>query len=70
MNTSAEIETAVYSLPRREQEALCAHLREHLETRPARRGHRLEALAILQGRLALDAEKVAVWQAAVREARY
>ena len=57
------------SLPRHEQEALYAHLRDRLENGAARHGDRLEALAVLQARLALDAEKVGAWQAAGREAR-
>ena len=69
MSTLAEIETAVNSLPRHEQEVLYAHLRDRLEAGPARHRDRLEALSELQKSLALDAGKVRAWQAAVREAR-
>lgn len=69
MRTLAEIETAVNSLPRHEQEVFYAHLRDRLETGHARPDDRLETLALLQGRLALDANKVSAWQTAVREAR-
>lgn len=69
MSTLVEIETAVGSLSRHEQEALYARLRDRLEARPVRHDDRLEALAVLQGSLALNAEKVEVWQSAVREAR-
>ena len=69
MSTLAEIEMAVNSLPRPEQEVLYARLRDRLETRSARHRDRLEALSELQKSLALDAGKVRAWQAAVREAR-
>ena len=69
MSTLAEIEAAVESLPRPEQEVLYAHLTMRLETSSVPRDSRLAALDSLQAHLGLDARKSVEWQAAVREAR-
>ena len=67
MSTLAEIEAAVKTLPRKEQELLYVHLGSRLEAQPAK--VRLAAFEALQTRLALDARKSRAWRDAAREAR-
>lgn len=68
MSKLDEIEAALETLPRKEQELLYVHLGARLEALPPAKA-RLAALDALQSRLALDERKTREWRDAVQEAR-
>lgn len=68
MSMLAEVEAALETLPRKEQEPLYVHLGVRLETLPPVKA-RLAALDALQSSLALDERKSRGWRDAVQEAR-
>lgn len=71
MSTLAEIEAAVATLPRAEQEQLHARLTERLARKPASKDPTewLANLKALQKSLALDDQKARAWEETIRDAR-